>query len=106
MPIFYPILLLAHLGALGYILYGFLGEFESLTSWINVGWAIGFTLFWAGATLRYRWGALGYILLTIADIATYYAATQNAYLRFYVSSFFIFNLVLSIALLWHYRQLK
>ncbi len=105
-PILFPLVGLAHILWLLVTLWGDRQEpFPSLV-WLEVVWMVGYTTFWIAASNFRRWGALGYILLTILNASLYLAIRNQKLPVDYLSNMFLIDGVLSVFLLFYYKQFR
>ncbi|MNX93552.1 hypothetical protein D3C86_1257360 [compost metagenome] len=75
------------------------------------------TIFWIGATLFQKWGALGFLLLTALTVSVFYFATGMEYKRLLdILMLYIpyegkvlpvpVNTLFSFAILYYYRRME
>ncbi len=74
--------------------------------WLEVLWMVGYTTFWIAACDMRKWGATGYILLTVVNAGIYLAARNGYVDKDYLSNMFLLDGVLSIFLLVYYRSFR
>lgn len=67
---------------------------------------LGYTTFWVAATAMKKWGALGYILITIVNVIIHYSIHDHAQLELYGSTFYLIDIVFCFFLLVYYRKLN
>jgi hypothetical protein len=65
---------------------------------------IGYTFFWLVACDFKKWGALGYILLTLVNTCLYLAIRNGKVGIGYMSNMFLMDDLLSIFLLIYYKR--
>jgi len=72
--------------------------------WLQVLWMAGYALFWIAACDMRKWGALGYIVLTIVDAALYLAIRNGHISVLYMSNMFLLDGLFSVFLLFYYKK--
>lgn len=72
--------------------------------WLEVLWMTGYTVFWLAACDLRKWGALGYIILTIINASLYFAIANGQLPRDYLSSMFLLDGLFSVFLLFYYKR--
>jgi hypothetical protein len=73
--------------------------------WLQVGWMLGYTIFWIAACDLRRWGAIGYILLTVLNTSIF-LGVKSIYTRdIYTSNLFILDALFSFYLVFFYRRI-
>lgn len=72
--------------------------------WPEVLWMTGYTVFWLAACDLRKWGALGYIILTILTASLYFAIMNGQLSRDYLSSLFLLDGLFSVFLLFYYKR--
>jgi hypothetical protein len=65
---------------------------------------VGFTIFWLAACDLKKWGAMGYLLLTIIDISLYVAVRNGSVSQYYLSDICLFDGLFSFFLLFFYKN--
>ena len=72
--------------------------------WLQVLWMAAYTVFWIAACDLRKWGALGYIVLTLIN-ASLYLAIRNGHLSImYMSNIFLIDGLFSVFLVFYYRK--
>ncbi len=71
---------------------------------IELAWMLGFTVFWLAACDLKKWGALGYLILTIVDISLYVAVRNGSVSQVYLSDICLFDGLFSFFLLFFYKN--
>jgi hypothetical protein len=74
--------------------------------WLEVLWMTGYTLFWIGACDLRKWGALGYIFLTLFNASIYLAITNHKIPRDYLSNMFLLDGLFSVFLVFYYKRFR
>lgn len=72
--------------------------------WLQVLWMAGYTLFWLAACDLHKWGALGYIVLTLINASLYLAIRNNSLSILYMSNIFLIDGLFSVFLVFYYRK--
>lgn len=103
-PVMMPFIAAAHLFWLLWTIWMCAtGSFAML--WLQVGWMLGYTIFWIAACDLRRWGAIGYILLTVLNTSIF-LGVKSIYTRdIYTSNLFILDALFSFYLVFFYRRI-
>ncbi len=75
-------------------------------AWLEVLWIAGYAFFWLAASDLRKWGALGYILLTLLNICVYFAIANGKLPVDYMSNMFLLDGLFSVFLLVYYKRLN
>lgn len=103
-PVLFPLVGLFHVVLLLWIIWSDRHmPFPGLV-WLEVLWMAGYTFFWLAACDLHKWGALGYIILTIVNAGIYLAARNGQVSRDYVSNMFLLDGLFSFFLLFYYKR--
>ena len=105
-PILFPLVGLFHLFWLLWTIWSDHNEPFPGIVWLQVLWLAAFTFFWIGTCDLRKWGALGYIILTIVDTSVYLAVRNNMLSEMYISNIFLIDGLFSVFLLYYYKQFK
>lgn len=105
-PVMFPWVALFHLVMLGYLIVLYSGEPLTTAGWLQPLWMLGYTVFWIGVCDLRKWGAYGYLGLTIANLLIY-ATTKNVLAReIYTSSLFLIDAAFSFFVLLFFRRFR
>ena len=74
--------------------------------WLEVLWMIGYTTFWIAACDFRKWGASGYIFLTLLNAALYLAIMNGKVSRDYLSNMFLLDGLFSVFLVFYYKRFR
>jgi hypothetical protein len=74
--------------------------------WLELAWAIGYTAFWLAACDMRKWGAIGYILLTLLNVSLYMAVRNGQISRDYLSNMFLLDGLFSVFLLYYFKRFR
>ncbi len=74
--------------------------------WLGALWLLAYTVFWIAACDLRRWGALGYICLTIVDAAVYLAIYNHKLNQIYESPMLVIAALFSVFLLFYFKKFK
>lgn len=74
--------------------------------WLQVLWIMAYTFFWLAACDMRKWGAFGYIVLTILDTSLYLAARNHKVSELYMSNLFLIDGLFSFFLLFYYKRFR
>jgi len=103
-PVSFPVIGLFHLLWLLYTVWSDRHEpFPDLV-WLEVVWMAGYTFFWVAACDLRKWGAMGYIFLTLINACVYLAARNGRVSRDYVSDMFLLDGLFSVFLVFYYKR--
>lgn len=72
--------------------------------WLELVWMVGYTTFWLAACDLRKWGALGYVLLTMLDVLFSLAAYYGKIGHSYPSNMFLLDVVFSMFILFYYKR--
>lgn len=103
-PILFPLVGGFHLLWLIWTIWADIGEPFPGIVWLEVLWMTGYTVFWLAACDLRKWGALGYIILTIINASLYFAIMNGQLSREYLSSMFLLDGLFSVFLLFYYKR--
>ena len=74
--------------------------------WLQVAWMLAYTIFWLGACGLRRWGAWGYLGLTLLN-AILFLSLKTVYEKdVYTSSIFLVDGLFSFFILFYYRRFR
>ncbi len=71
--------------------------------WLQVLWMFVYTLFWIAACDMRKWGALGYIALTLINLSFNFAVKNNKVSILYMSNMFLLDGIFSLFLIYYYK---
>ena len=74
--------------------------------WLQVLWMAGYALFWIAASDLRKWGALGYIFLTLLNASLYLAIRNSKVSILYMSNMFLLDGLFSVFLVFYYRKFR
>ena len=73
--------------------------------WLQALWMAAYTICWVAACDLRKWGAIGYVLLTVANTSIY-LGVKNVYDRdLYASNLFILDALFSFYLIVFFRRI-
>lgn len=102
----FPLVALGHIIWLLLLVWNVRAEPMGSYAWIDVYWMLAFTACWIGVSDLRKWGAIGYVLLTIVNI-TIFLAVKDVFLnRAYRSSLFEVHILLCFFLLVYFKRFK
>ena len=105
-PILFPLVGLFHVLLLIWLIVSDKGVPFPGIVWLGPLWMLGYTVFWIAACDMRRWGALGYILLTLLNATIYLAARNKMINRDYLSDMFLVDGLFSVFLLFYYKRFR
>lgn len=71
--------------------------------WLQVIWLIAYIVCWVAACDLRKWGALGYILLTLLNVSLYLLIKDVYHRDMYVSNLFLLDGMFSFFLLYFFK---
>lgn len=104
-PVVFPLVALFHFILLGMSFIS-LVKVPAFTTELSALWMLGYTVAWLGATAMRKWGAILYVLITAADVVTWYGAKTAADKSILTSNLFLISLVFSFFIILYYRRLR
>ena len=104
-PMLFPLVALGHILWLLWLTWN--DRFVPLgIEWLQVLWMAGYTFFWIAASDMRKWGALGYMFLTMINIIIFLTA-KSVYTRdVYMSSLFLIDGLFSFFLVFYYKKFR
>lgn len=109
-PVFFPLIALFHLWLTISEGFNYIGNNDVyLAYWLIPVVYLFYTVFWCGATMYKKWGALGYLFLTIANVSVHFFAPASIYKQALGDIMFIpvpVNLLFSFLLLFFFRRME
>jgi hypothetical protein len=103
-PQIMPFVAIAHVLWLVYTIWGLRYISVSSIEWLQVLWLLAYTTCWVAACDLRRWGALTYILLTLANTSLYLLLHTVYEREAYMSSLFLLDGMFSFYLLLFYKR--
>ncbi len=105
-PMLFPLVGLFHvLWLLLFIVLDYKEPFPNIV-WLGVVWTLGYTVFWLAACDLRKWGALGYIALTLINTVLYYIPFKGGVHTEYGSNMPLIDGLFSFFLVFYYRRFK
>jgi hypothetical protein len=74
--------------------------------WLQVLWMIGYTVCWLAVCDLRKWGALGYIALTVLNVALHFAVKNGKVSELYMSNLFLVDGIFSLFLVFYYKLFR
>ena len=74
--------------------------------WLQVLWMIGYTTFWIAICDFRKWGAIGYVVLTLINISLHFAVKHGKVSDLYMSNLFLIDGILSLFLALYYKLFR
>ena len=105
-PIAFPLIGLFHILWFLWIIYSDRYEpFPDLV-WFEVLWMTGYTIFWFAACDMRKWGARGYIIMTLINAVCFILARFHIISTDYVSNMFVLDVLFSMILVYYYKKFR
>ena len=105
-PILFPLIGLFHIFLLLWTIYDDRSVSFPGIVWLEVLWLTGYTVFWLAACDFRKWGAVGYILMTLLDASLYLAIMNGKISRDYLSNMFLLDGLFSVFLVFYYKSFR
>ena len=103
-PLMFPLVGLFHVLWLIWTIYSSFGETLGKEELISIFWMAGYTIFWLGACNLKRWGALGYMGLTLLNAILFVTLHLSYDKHVYTSPIFLIDGIFSFFLLFFYKR--
>lgn len=103
-PIAFPLIGLFHLLWLFWTIYDDRSVPFPDVVWLEALWMLAYTTCWIAACDNKKWGANGYIILTLLNAALFVAARYHKVPPVYVSNMFAVDVLFSMLLLYYYKN--
>lgn len=72
--------------------------------WLQALWMLGYFVCWLAACDLRRWGAIGYVVLTITNTSIYLLQKNVFQRELYTSSLFLLDALFSFYLIFYFRR--
>ncbi len=105
-PLLFPFVGLFHLVWLIVVVCGLFGSPFGIEESIRLGWMLGYTAFWLGACNLKKWGAWGYMALTLTNALLFVCLKSPVDKSIYTSSMFLIDGIFSFFLLFFYKRFE
>ena len=105
-PVSFPVIGLFHVLWFFYIVWSDRHEPFPDPVWLEALWMLGYTTCWIAACDLRKWGAMGYILLTLLNASLYLAIRNGKMSRDYMSDMFLIDGLFSIFLVFYFKRFK
>ena len=103
-PMLFPFIALAHLLWLVWTIWNNTSVPVGGVEWLQVLWLLVYTICWLAACDLRKWGAIGYMLLTMTNVVIFLTA-RTVYARdVYMSSIFLIDVMFCFFLLLYYKR--
>ncbi|MES2702254.1 MAG: hypothetical protein V4649_06420 [Bacteroidota bacterium] len=105
-PILFPLVAGFHIFWLLITLWGDRHEPFPNIVWLEILWMIGYTAFWIAASDFRKWGANGYIVLTLLNTTVYLLVKSGKAPIGYLSNMFLLDGLFSVFLMFYYKHFR
>jgi hypothetical protein len=108
LPVLFPLVALFHLLLLGYNVISFARQ-DLLDTIIASGTCVElllYTLLWVAVCDRWRWAAIGYIVLTAANLLLQFLNPPASNWRLVSDALFPFDVLMCFFLLFYYKRFR
>ena len=110
LPIFFPLIALFHIGLTIYEAYYWVGDDSvSRLYWLRPAVLLLYVIFWCGACLLKKWAGIGYVILTVVNVAFHLFGPDIMLKRALGDLLFVpipANLLFSFLLLFYFKRMK
>jgi len=103
-PILFPLVALAHVVWLLWTIWNDRSAPFGGIEWLQVLWLLGYTICWITASDFRKWGAIGYMLLTMVNITLFLTVKNYTNRDLYMSNMFLLDGVFSFFLLFYFKR--
>ncbi|HTM65187.1 MAG TPA: hypothetical protein VL093_02625 [Flavipsychrobacter sp.] len=105
-PVIFPFVALFHLLILCYTIWNYKEFPFPSVYWIPVLWLLLYSFFWLFVCDLKRWAALGYLGLTVLNIALHYFLKFESERSVYTPSFLLLYVFFSFFILFYFRRIR
>lgn len=105
-PVLFPLVGLFHVLWLGWTIWDDRHESFPGIIWLEVLWMAGYTIFWIAACDLRKWGAIGYILLTLINVSLFFAIKYGKARIDYMSNMLFIDVLFSLVLFYYYKLFR
>lgn len=105
-PLLFPLVAIGHIFWLLLTIKGDIHEPLSSIVWLDVLWLLGYTTFWLAACDLRRWGAHGYIFLTLLNLTIWMATKSGKIPQGYQSNMFLIDDLFSVFIMFYYKRFR
>ena len=105
-PIAFPLILLFHVGLLGYFVYDNIVDPVGVKLWITPAWMLLYTLCWAFVCDLKKWAALAYMGVTTINLIARMLITDGAIESDYLSDLFPADVIFTIIAMVYYKRFE
>jgi len=104
--ILFPLVALVHVLWLAWVIWGNRHSPINGLEWLQALWMLGYSVFWIGACDYRKWGALGYITLTIVNLVLFLFVKNINDRDLYMSPIFLIDDLFCFFLLFFYKRFR
>lgn len=104
--IIFPLVGLAHVVWLGWTVWDTRHVPLNDLEWLQALWMLGYTVFWIAACDYRKWGALGYMGLTLLNACLFLFMKKINARELYMSPIFLLDDIFSFFLLFFYKRFR
>ncbi len=104
-PVLFPLVALFHLVLLLWTIYSAIQQPGSSTE-ISVAWMLGYSLMWFGAADMRKWGAMGYVGVTVVSIILYFNIHDKSSWLTYASPIFILDILFCFFIMFYFKRFR
>jgi len=105
-PILFPLVGLFHVVLFFWLIWSDHKEPFPSMIWLQVVWMAAYTVFWIAACDFRKWGAWGYLSLTVINVAIFLAFRNGLLKEDNTNIMFLLDVIFSFALLYYYKTFR
>ncbi len=104
-PVLFPLVAVFHIVLLCITLYTAIKE-PGNTTYLGLLWMTAYAFFWVGTADLRKWGALGYIGVTVVSIVVWYMAYAVGHRPSNGSPIFLIDLLFSFFIMFYFKRFR
>lgn len=104
-PFIFPCIAIGHLFWLGITSYG-LKDSPFGKEWIGLAWLLAYTVCWIAVCDLRKWGAMGYVIITMLNQGLYLAFSSDIERKIYCSSLWMIDIMFCFFILFFFKKFK
>jgi hypothetical protein len=108
LPVLFPLVAIAHIAWLGFAVFSFVQQ-GVIDTFIGAGNCIVmllYTVLWIAVCDRWRWAAIGYLVLTAVNLCLQFFTAQHSEWRYVADALFPFDLLMCFFVLFYYKRFR
>lgn len=105
LPVVFPLVAFFHVVLFIWTLRS-LAMAPATTTEISTLWMLAYTACWVATADARKWGAMGYIIVTVGSILIYLTATERSTWITYESPIFILDILFCFFIMFYYKRFR